>query len=179
MFTLTWWNSQNSPLLLNIFKKSSTREYENGENLKEPPLYHDLEEIVPENCHRSWVLIHTNDCDCYGMSLDVLHEINDIMNKEWTTEIPNPSYILGVRRALDTSDPKRWVITCTMPLFIEDLATVFDPDLDEAERGRRQLGDRQRGGPGQWGRGARHRRRLQMTKSSREGRDIEAGKGEP
>ena len=60
---------------------SSTREYENGENLTEPPLYHDLEQIVPANCHRSWVLIHTDDCDCYGTSLDVLHEINDIYNE--------------------------------------------------------------------------------------------------
>ena len=63
-------------------------------------------------------LIHTDDCDCYGTSLDVLHEINDIMNEEWTTEIVDPSYILGVRRVLDTSDPKGWVITCTMPSFI-------------------------------------------------------------
>ena len=63
---------------------------------------------MPATCHRSWVLIHTDDCDCdcYGTSLDVLHEINDIMNEEWTTEIVDPSYILGVRRVLDTSDPK-------------------------------------------------------------------------
>ena len=120
-------------------RNSSTREYENGENLTEPPLYHDLEQIVPANCHRSWVLIHTDDCDCYGTSLDVLHEINDIMNEEWTTEIVDPSYILGVRRVLDTSDPKGWVITCTMPSFIEDLATVFRPDLDEAH-GKRTVG---------------------------------------
>ena len=40
-------------------KNPSTREYENGGNLTEPPLYHDLEQIVPANCHRSWVLIHT------------------------------------------------------------------------------------------------------------------------
>ena len=85
------------------------------------------------------MLIHTDDCDCYGTSLDVLHEINDIMNEEWTTEIVDPSYILGVRRVLDTSDPKGWVITCTMPSFIEDLATVFRPDLDEAH-GKRTVG---------------------------------------
>ena len=61
------------------------------------------------------------------------------MNDEWTTEIVDPSYILGVRRFLDTSDPKRWVVTCTMPSFIEDLATVFHPDLDEAH-GKRMVG---------------------------------------
>ena len=47
--------------------------------------------------------------------------------------------ILGVRRVLDTSNPKGWVITCTMPSFIEDLATVFRPDLDEAH-GKRTVG---------------------------------------
>ena len=68
-------------------KEVTSRVYENGENVVDPPLYHDLGDIVPENCHRSWVLIHTDDCDCYGTSLDVLHEINDIMNEEWTTEM--------------------------------------------------------------------------------------------
>ena len=120
-------------------KNPSTREYENGENLTEPPLHRDLEEIMPANCHRLWVLIHTNDCDCYGTSLVVLHEIDDIMNEEWTTEIVDPSYILGVRRVLDTFDPKGWIVTCTMPSFIEDLATVFGPDLDEAH-GKRTVG---------------------------------------
>ena len=120
-------------------KENSSRIYENGEDVVEPPLYHDLDDIVPEGCHRSWVLIHTDDCDCYGTSLDVLHEINDIMNEEWTTEIVDPSYILGVRRVLDTSDPEGWTITCTMPSFIEDLATVFGPNLDEAH-GKRTVG---------------------------------------
>ena len=122
-------------------KEVSSRVYENGENVVDPPLYHDLDDIVPENCHRSWVLIHTDDCDCYGTSLDVLHEINDIMNEEWTTEIVDPSYILGVRRVLDTSDPEGWTITCTMPSFIEDLAAVFGPNLnlDEAH-GKRTVG---------------------------------------
>ena len=61
------------------------------------------------------------------------------MNEEWTTEIVNPSYILGVRRVLDTSGPEGWTITCTMPSFIEDLAVVFGPDLDEAH-GKRTVG---------------------------------------
>ena len=54
------------------------------------------------------------------------------MNEEWTTKIVDPSYILGVRSVLDTSDPEGWTITCTMPSFIEDLCAVFGPDLDEA-----------------------------------------------
>ena len=54
------------------------------------------------------------------------------MNEKWTTKIVDPSYILGVRRVLDTSDPEGWTITCTMPSFIEEVAAVFGPDLDEA-----------------------------------------------
>ena len=42
-------------------KEVSSRVYENGEDVVEPPLYHDLDDIVPENCHISWVLIHTDD----------------------------------------------------------------------------------------------------------------------
>ena len=36
----------------------------------------DIEDL-PDGAHRSWILIHTDDCDAYGTSLDVLHEIND------------------------------------------------------------------------------------------------------
>ena len=46
---------------------------------------------LPEGIDRSWVLIHTDDCDAYGMSLDVLKEINAIMDKEWATELVDRS----------------------------------------------------------------------------------------
>ena len=46
------------------------------------------------------MLIHTDDCDAYGTSLDVLHEINNAMNDEWSTELVDRSYILGVKQVL-------------------------------------------------------------------------------
>ena len=59
---------------------------------------HSLE--LPKGTHRSWVLIHTDDCDAYGTSLDVLNEINDAMHKEWATELVDNTYVLGVKRSL-------------------------------------------------------------------------------
>ena len=99
---------------------------------KQPPppetLSHDCS--IPDGVHRSWVLIHTDDCDAYGTSLEVLHEINSIMNKRWATELVDRSFILGVKRDLVTNDPKGWYVTLTMISFIENLADLFREHLD-------------------------------------------------
>ena len=76
------------------------------------------------------MLIHTDDCDAYGTSLEVLHEINSIMNKRWATELVDRSFILGVKRDLVTNDPKGWYVTLTMTSFIENLADLFREHLD-------------------------------------------------
>ena len=51
---------------------------------------------IPDNVERSWILVHTYDCDAYGTSIDVLRELMDIMAKEWDAEEVDSSYILGV-----------------------------------------------------------------------------------
>ena len=63
-----------------------------------PPDVPDATLDLPSNIHRSWVLIHTDDCDAYGTSLEILHEINSAMNDEWATELVDESFILGVKR---------------------------------------------------------------------------------
>ena len=70
------------------------------------------------------MLIHTDDCDAYGTSLEVLHEINAAMHKEWATEVVDNSYILGVKRTV-VCDPEGWHVTLTMASFIEDMARLF------------------------------------------------------
>merc|ERR1711998_458130 len=79
---------------------------------------------LPEGTHRSWMLIHTDDCDAYGTSNEVLHEINDIMNKRWKTEIVDSSYVLGVKRTC-VQDPEGWHVTLSMTSFIDDLYDMF------------------------------------------------------
>ena len=86
---------------------------------------------LPDGAHRTWILIHTDDCDAYGTSLDVLHEINDVMNKEWQTEIVDREVILGVKRTLDRTDPDNWKVHLTMTAFIDDLVSLFSHDLEQ------------------------------------------------
>ena len=85
---------------------------------------------LPDNIIRSWVLIHTDDCDAYGQSLDVLHEINDMMNAEWKTEIVSSDFVLGVKRTVHKG-PDGWSCTLTMTSFINDLVKAFQGPLDE------------------------------------------------
>lgn len=81
---------------------------------------------------RSWVLIHTDDCDAYGKDMDVLHEINDIMNEEWATEIVDSSFVLGVKRERGhDADGKRYC-KMSMTSFISDLYSAFQEEYKEA-----------------------------------------------
>ena len=105
---------------------------------KPPPETPDLAAELPEGVSRSWVLIHTDDCDAYGTDLNVLHEINDAMNKEWKTEIVDRSYILGVKRDLVTDGPDGWHVKLTMTSFIEELGSIFEEPL-EAKFGKRRV----------------------------------------
>jgi hypothetical protein len=74
---------------------------------------------------RSWVLIHTDDCDAYGKDMDVLHEINDIMNEEWATEIVDSSFVLGVKRERGhDADGKRY---CKMSMTSSSSRTSTPP----------------------------------------------------
>ena len=79
--------------------------------------------------HRSWILIHTDDCDAYGTCDKVLKQINNVMNDEWTTEIVDSSFVLGVKRTL-VRDPNGWYLTMTMTSFIDDLVSTFRVELD-------------------------------------------------
>ena len=97
---------------------------------------HDLdskETDLPDDVARSWMLIHTDDCDAYGTNMDVLHEINSIMNDEWTTEIVDSSFVLGVKREL-TIDPNtgEWSVKMSMRAFLEDLYNLFSDAISEA-----------------------------------------------
>ena len=94
-----------------------------------PPEVPDATLDLPSNIHRSWILIHTDDCDAYGTSLDVLHEINSAMNDEWATEVVDESFILGVKREV-SQDPKGWHVTLTMTSYIEEMAGLFKSHLD-------------------------------------------------
>jgi hypothetical protein len=94
-----------------------------------PPVIPDSGQELPPHAARSWVLIHTDDCDAYGTHLDVLNEINDAMDTEWKTELVDRSYILGVKREL-TQAPSGWYVTLTMTSFIEDMASIYESHLD-------------------------------------------------
>lgn len=98
----------------------------------------DVTELEQSGIERTWMLIHTDDCDCYGTNLDVVKEINDIMNQKWTTEVVDSSYVLGVKRTLVRDDPDGWHVTLTMTSFIDDLVTLYQSDLD-AQFGRRTV----------------------------------------
>ena len=91
----------------------------------------ETDPYLADNVVRSWVLIHTDDCDAYGQDLEVLREINDIMNEEWQTEIVSSDFVLGVRRTVDRS-PDGWSCTLTMTSFINDLVKVFEEPLKAA-----------------------------------------------
>jgi len=105
---------------------------------KPPPETPDLAAELPEGVSRSWLLIHTDDCDAYGTDLSVLHEINDAMNEEWKTEIVDRSYILGVKRDLITDGPDGWYVKLTMTSFIEELGSIFEEPL-AAKFGKRRV----------------------------------------
>lgn len=102
----------------------------NGEPLSMRQEIEDVTELPP-GVSRSWVLIHTDDCDAYGMSNDVLHEINNIMHEEWSTEIVDSSFVLGVKRTTGQDSKGRWYRDISMTTFIDDLCNLFQDDLDE------------------------------------------------
>ena len=93
------------------------------------PVSSDGLETLPPGIERSWVLIHTDDCDAYGSSDLVLHEINDAMNKEWKTEIVDNSFILGVKRDLNISPQGMWSITLSMTAYIAEMAGAYQSHL--------------------------------------------------
>ena len=84
---------------------------------------------LSHNIERSYVLIHTDDCDGYGSSPDVLHEIFEIMDNEWQAVIIDSSYVLGVKRTVVTDDPTGWYVTLTMSSYIEDMCELYAEDL--------------------------------------------------
>jgi len=83
----------------------------------------------PENsdCIRTWMLIHTDDCDAYGQDLTILHEINDIMNTKWATQLVNPDFILGVKReTIINPDTGEWMRLLTMTSYVANLYASFE-----------------------------------------------------
>ena len=133
----------HDPCLFVIDKQQSNRGGQgsgSGESIpgiQQPPSSLAESDDLPDGTDRSWVLIHTDDCDCYGTSLSVLHEINDIMNEEWETQLVDRSYVLGVKRNL-VQDTEGWHVTLTMTSFIDDLVKLFRAHLDQ-EFGRRTV----------------------------------------
>ena len=103
-----------------------------GESTGQDPCDEDLGSIdsLPPTTERSWVLIHTDDCDAYGTDLDTLHTINRIMDDKWTTEIVDSSFVLGVKRERTIHPNGSWSIKMSMPSFISDLYDVFREDID-------------------------------------------------
>ena len=86
---------------------------------------------LPDNIERSWVLVHTDDCDGYGTSLEVLSEIMQIMHEEWTVEEVDSEVILGVKRTLDRSNPDSWHVTLTMVPYMENLIVLWESHIIE------------------------------------------------
>jgi site-specific DNA-cytosine methylase len=93
-------------------------------------------EAPTKNWIRSYLLIHTDDVDAYGQSIDVLHEINNIMNNKWKTELVNPEIMLGVKRELTIDPDGHWTIKCSMKAFIDNLYESFKEEIVK-ERGNR------------------------------------------
>ena len=89
----------------------------------------DVEDLKAKGIHRSWVLIHTDDCDMYGTSSSVLQEINQALDDEWKTEIVPSEFVLGVKRTLHRGDDG-WKCTVSMTSFIDDMVSTFQSDLD-------------------------------------------------
>ena len=84
---------------------------------------------LPDNIERSWVLVHTDDCDGYGTSIDVLNEIKLIMHEEWEVKDVDPSYILGLKRTLCTDDPEHWIVTVTMEAYVDQMVSTWEHEL--------------------------------------------------
>ena len=93
------------------------------------PMESGLPDCIPSHIIRSWVLIHTDDCDAYGEDMSILHDINNIMNDKWTTEIVDSSFVLGVKRELSIDDEGLWSFKMSMSAFISDLYDVYDDDI--------------------------------------------------
>ena len=91
---------------------------------------------LPDDASRTWLLIHTDDCDAYSQCATDLHEINDIMNDEWQTEIVDSSFVLGIKRTR-TKDPSGWKCEMTMTAYIEEMQKTFAAAM-EAEFGPRK-----------------------------------------
>jgi hypothetical protein len=90
---------------------------------------------VSTNYFRSYLLIHTDDVDAYGQSLETLHEINDIMNAKWKTELVDASIMLGVKRKVN-KDPNCWSVEMSMEHFIDDLYQTFLPLNQQVRKAR-------------------------------------------
>ena len=83
------------------------------------------------------MLIHTDDCDAYGTSIEVLNEIMTAMHDEWAVEEVDKSFILGVKRTV-VQDPGGWNVTLSMTSYIEEMAGLFKSHLD-SRFGKRQV----------------------------------------
>ena len=92
--------------------------------------YYDAEEGLPNDASRSWILIHTDDCDAYGQCRDDLDEIYKIMNDRWAAEIVPSDFVLGVKRTRVEDNDNGWYSEMTMPSFIQDLYNLFKDDME-------------------------------------------------
>lgn len=84
---------------------------------------------LPDSIERTWVLIHTDDCDAYGTSDAVLIELRDIMHALWEVEEVDTSYVLGIKRSLDTTNPDCWTMTLTMIPYIEEMLDTWHAEV--------------------------------------------------
>ena len=143
-FNKTGWSCRRSlmdPCLFVIDRDTSVEDPDSLPHAENPELTHvrerghlapmesGLPDCIPSHIIRSWVLIHTDDCDAYGEDMSILHDINNIMNDKWTTEIIDASFVLGVKRELSIDDEGLWSVKMSMSAFISDLYDVYDDDI--------------------------------------------------
>ena len=77
-----------------------------------------------------WVLIHTDDCDLYGTTDDILASFEKVIDDKWGIKSVNPEEQLGVKRVISYPEGADgpMEVRVTMPVFVEGMAATFADD---------------------------------------------------
>jgi len=80
----------------------------------------------------AWVLVHTDDCDGYGTSNNILDAIFKATNEKWKAKEVDSSYMLGVKRILQVQNG---VSRCelTMTPYVEGMTAAFADYLPKSD----------------------------------------------
>ena len=72
----------------------------------------------------AWVSIHTDDCDCYGTSKDILKDIFAAVNAKWTSKEVDSDFMLGIKKRVQLGSGRN---TCqqSMEAYIVGMCEAF------------------------------------------------------